>query len=166
MRSRDIFAVTLVACLASACADEPQARGPNQSHPVDEPRAQEVIARTFEAEGVEIEANRTVSVGATQKVKVEVAAAGHKIGVAYLTREEVKALEGLLPKHENDEGALVILSGAGPDDGAHILALWETDYMQDDLSGASHSATEIAAEQRLARDVRDFLQKAKAEQWP
>ena len=150
----------------SACADEP-ARQPNrQAHPVDEPRAQEVIARTFQDAGIDVEANRVVSVGATQKVKLEVAAAGHKYGVAYLTREEMKQLEGLLPKHEGDEGALVILPGAGPDEGTHILALWETDYMQDDLSGASHSATEIAAEQRLARDVRDFLQKAKAEQWP
>lgn len=150
---------------AAACGDEP-ARHPTQAHPIDEPRAQEVIARTFQAEGLDVEANRLVSVGATQKVKLEVAAAEHKFGVAYLTREEVKELGGLLPKHESDEGALVVLPGAGPDDGAHVLALWETDYMQDDLSGEAHSATEIAAERRLARDVRDFLQKAKAEQWP
>jgi hypothetical protein len=38
--------------------------------------------------------------------------------------------------------------------------------MTDDLAGVSHSSTEIAAELKLARDVRDFLVKAKAEQWP
>ena len=145
---------------------------------MDEPRAQGVIAHTFQAEGVDPEAGRTFSVSASESAppasggsatkphKLIVAAAGRKFGVIWLTRDDARELAVFLPKHENDDGALVVLDGAGPDTGAHALALWETDYVTDDLAGESHSATEIAAERRLERDVRDFLLKAKTEQWP
>jgi hypothetical protein len=81
-------------------------------------------------------------------------------------RELARDLATFLPKHDNDEGALVVLDGAAADAGGHALALWETDYITDDLAGASHSSTEIAAEAKLERDVREFLLKAKTEQWP
>jgi hypothetical protein len=133
---------------------------------MDEPRAQEVIARTFQAEGVDAEPGRTVTLIAAHPVKLEVAATGHKYGVIWLTRDLAHDLAALLPKHDNDEGSLVVLDGVGHDAGSHALALWETDYMTDDLEGVSHSSTEITAERKLERDVRDFLVKAKSEQWP
>jgi hypothetical protein len=155
------------ALAVSSCGDDtPPSRPPTQAKPMDEPRAQGVIARTFQAEGVDPEAGRAFAVSATKPHKLVVAAAGHKFGVLWLTRDDVRELAPFLPKHENDEGSLVVLDGAGPDSGAHALALYETDHMTDDLAGASHSETEIAAERRLERDVRDFLLKAKNEQWP
>ncbi len=133
---------------------------------MDEPRAQEVIARTFQAAGVDPEPGRTIALLASHPVKLEVAASGHKYGVVWLTRDLARDLAALLPKHDNDEGSLVVLDGLGADSGAHALVLWETDYMTDDLEGTSHSSTEIAAELKLERDVRDFLLKAKNDQWP
>ncbi len=133
---------------------------------MDEPRAQEVIAKTFKDAGIDPEDGRTVALVASHPVKLEVAAAGHKFGVIWLTRDVMRDLAALLPKHDNDEGSLVILEGVGVSTGVHALALWETDYMTDDLSGAAHSSTEIAAERRLERDVRDFLVKAQSEKWP
>ena len=151
----------------AACADDtPSSRTPNPSRPMDEPRAQGVIARTFQAEGVDPEAGRTFALSAKDTPKLEVAAQGHKYGVIWLTHDLQTQIAGFLPKHENDEGSLVVLDGAGADSGGHALVLWESDYMTDDLSGASHSSTEIAAERKLERDVRDFLLKAKTEQWP
>jgi hypothetical protein len=133
---------------------------------MDEPRAQGVIARTFQAEGVEPEAGRTLALSGKDAPKLEVAAQGHKYGVIWLTRDLEAQIHGFLPKHENDEGSLVVLDGAGVDSGGHALVLWEGDYVTDDLSGVAHSETEIAAERKLERDVRDFLLKAKTEQWP
>ena len=133
---------------------------------MDEPRAQGVIARTFQAEGLEPEAGRTFALSARDAPKLEVAAGGHKYGVIWLTRDLEGQLRGFLPKHENDEGSLVVLDGMGADAGGHALVLWESDYVTDDLSGVSHASTEIAAERKLERDVRDFLLKAKSEQWP
>ncbi len=134
--------------------------------PVDELRAQDVIARTFQEEGVNPELNRPVKLSADQTVKLEAAAAGHKFGVAYLTREEAKDLGALLPRHDRKSDALVVVPGIGDDADAHVLVLWNTDYMQDDLSGEAHSETSIAAERKIARDVRDFLVEAQHEGWP
>ena len=160
------FAV-LILVLLNACADDtPSSRTPTQSRPMDEPRAQGVIARTFQAEGVEPEAGRTFALSTKDTPKLEVGAQGHKYGVIWLTHDLEAQIKGFLPKHENDDGSLVVLDGASVDSGGHALVLWESDYMTDDLSGASHSATEIAAERKLERDVRDFLLKAKTEQWP
>jgi hypothetical protein len=168
MRALVVVALSVaLAGFGAGCGeDTPAARSASQARPMDEPRAQGVIARTFQAEGVDPEPGRTFAVSAIKPHKLIVAAAGHKYGVIWLTRDDVRELAAFLPKHENDDGALVVLDGAGPDSGAHALALYETDYMTDDLAGESHSATEIAAERRLERDVRDFLLKAKNEQWP
>lgn len=159
----------LVALLLVACADDtPSSRTPTQAKPMDEARAQGVIARTFQAEGVDPEAGRTfaLSAASAHAPKLEVAAQGHKYGVIWLTHDLQTQIASFLPKHENDEGSLVVLDGASVDSGGHALVLWESDYMTDDLSGVGHSETEIAAERKLERDVRDFLLKAKNEQWP
>jgi hypothetical protein len=156
--------VLLLTVLLAACADEP-AQHAGQARPMDEPRAQEVIAKTFQGEGVDPEGGRTISLG-PPAVKLEVGATGHKYGVVWLTRDLTQRLASLLPKHDNDDGPLVVLDGVGKDAGAHVLVIWETDYMTDDLQGESHASTEIAAERKLERDVRDFLVKAKSEQWP
>jgi hypothetical protein len=153
--------------LVVACADDtPSSRTPTQAKPMDEARAQGVIAKTFQGEGVEPEAGRTFSLSAKDAPKLEVAAQGHKFGVIWLTHDLQTQIASFLPKHENDEGSLVVLDGASVDTGGHALVLWESDYMTDDLSGAGHSETQIAAERKLERDVRDFLLKAKNEQWP
>jgi hypothetical protein len=132
---------------------------------MDEARAQRVIAATFQGEGVEPEAGRTIAVS-SNPVKLEVAATGHKFGVIWLTRDVQRELRALLPRHDNDEGSLVVLDGIGKDTGAHALALWESDYMTEDVAGEARSETEIAAEKKLERDVRDFLVKAKSAGWP
>jgi len=149
--------------LAIACGDDEPARSPSQARPMDEPRAQEVIAKTFQSEGVDPEANRTFSIASGKTLKLEVAASGKKFGVLWMTRDIARDLKSFLPAREGD--ALVVLNGVGEDAKAHVLALWDADYVNDDLAGASHASTEIAAERKLERDVRDFLTKAKAEGW-
>ena len=133
---------------------------------MDEPRAQEVIARTFKAGGFDPEGGRSFALSVKDTAPLTVAAAGHKWGVLWLTRERAQALAAYLPKHTGDEGSLVLLNGAGADADVHALALWASDYRTDDLAGESHSETEIAAEAKLERDVRDFVLKAKDENWP
>ena len=157
-----------LAFLLLACADDAPARSPAQAaRPMDEPRAQQVIAQTLRGEGFEPEGGRSFALGAKDQAPLAVAAAGHKWGVIWLTRERAQTLAAYLPKHAGgDDAALVVLDGAGADDGGHALALWDTDYMTDDLAGAAHSSTEIAAEAKLERDVRDFALKAKNESWP
>ena len=156
----------LAFCLL-ACGDDAPARAPAQARPMDGPRAQQVIAQTFRGEGVEPEGGRTFALSVKDQAPLSVAAAGHKWGVVWLTRDRMRDLAAYLPKHSADPDApLVVLNGAGADADVHALALWESDYMTDDLAGESHASTEIAAEGKLQRDVRDFVLKAKNEGWP
>ncbi|HEY1956224.1 MAG TPA: hypothetical protein VGH28_11430 [Polyangiaceae bacterium] len=157
----------LLAFWLLACADDAPARQPVQARPMDEPRAQQVIAQTFRGEGIEPEGGRTFALSVKDQAPLAVAAAGHKWGVLWLTRDRMRDLAAYLPKHGgSDDAPLVLLNGAGADADVHALALWETDYMTDDLAGEAHSSTEIAAEAKLERDVRDFVVKAKNEGWP
>lgn len=122
------------------------------------------MAQTFARAKVDPETNRDVKIFNGKTIHLEVAAAGHKYGVAYLTREEQAALADVLPKKAPDSDALIIVPG--DEEGVHVLVLFERDYMQDDLMGEAHENTNIAAELKLERDVKDFLRKATEDQWP
>jgi hypothetical protein len=153
-----VFAFVLLAC------GGPEAQAPHSQRPVDERRASQVIAQTFVHAKVDPETNRDITIFGGKPVHLEVAAAGHKFGVAYLTREEQAALGDALPKKAPDSDALIIVPG--DEEGVHVLVLFERDYMQDDLMGEAHENTNIAAELKLERDVKDFLRKATEDQWP
>jgi hypothetical protein len=147
---------------AAGCAGEPP-RPPHALTPIPEPRARELIGRTFQAAGVPTEVDRVVYVGKDRKrVRLEIAAAGRKFGVAYLTAADwAEAGDALPPRATND--ALVIAVGEG---GTRILCLFASDYGDDDQTGDERTATTVAADRRLQRDVRDFLHHAEEHSWP
>jgi hypothetical protein len=147
--------------LAPGCADEP-AQAPHMMHPIPQDRARELIAQTFRQAGVAPEVDRFVHVGRDEKrVRLEVAAAGHKFGVAYLTAEDWEQAGDALPPHSKTD-SLVVATGEG---GTKILCLFASDYGEDDQTGDERRATTIAADRRLERDVRDFLHRAEEQSW-
>jgi len=159
---RVLHAIVTLALLvgSAACASDPP-RSPHAMHPIPEGRARTLIARTFQDAGTAPEADRLETVR-ERPVRLEVAAAGHTFGVAYLTRDDwSKAGESLPPRPTN--GALAIAVG---DRGTHILCLFADDYAEDDETGDEHRSTTIAADRRLQRDVRDFLHRAETQRWP
>jgi hypothetical protein len=151
---------TMVSLLAS-CEGEPPRR-PNIMHPVDERRAFELIGRVFKEAGLSIERGRAEMVNG-KALTVDQAAAGHKFGVAYLTREDQVLLGDSIPKRDANSDALVVVDS---ESGDRIVVLYERDYMTDDLEGEAHSTTTIAAEAKIQRDARDFLLKAVRDKWP
>ncbi len=158
---RGVHAIVTFAALSGvvACASEPP-RAPHAMHPIPESRARTLIARTFQEAGTAPESDRIVSIHDRQ-VRLEVAGAGRRFGVAYLTADDwAKAGDALPPRPAN--GALVIAVGDG---GTRILCLFADDYAQDDDTGDDHRSTTIAADRRLARDVRDFLHRAEVQKW-
>ena len=132
-------------------------------HSIPEGLARDIIARTFREAGVTPETDRFVHLaGDTKNVRLEVAAAGHKFGVAYLTSADLAtAGDGLPPRGDGD--SLVIATGEG---GARILFIFADDYVEDDASGDDRTATAVTAHRRLQRDVRDFLHRAEIKEWP
>jgi hypothetical protein len=151
--------------LSLGCAVEPP-RAAHPLSPIPEPRARDLIGRTFRAAGVPVEANRFVRVGSAtsddKRVRLEIAAAGRKFGVAYLTPEDWAQLGDVLPPRASN-GALVVARGEG---GTRILCLFASDYADDDQTGDDRTATTVAADRRLERDVRDFLHRAEEQSWP
>jgi hypothetical protein len=100
-------------------------------------------------------------------LRVDVGTEGRRYGVAYLTSADQSLLDPKadLPPH-TPGGDLPVVQGAGPDVDAVILVLFAEDYQYDDFLGTGREASGIAAERKLARDVRDFLAQAKIRKLP
>lgn len=127
----------------------------------------EVIIQAFHAENDRPVPGRMVAIGNGKSIKVQVGSDGHKYGVAYVTPSEEQRLGSALPPRTSAMGdALQLVPGTGKDSGAQILVLRSSSYQYDDQVGTEHTETTITAENKLTRDVRDFLVKAHAEHWP
>ena len=130
-------------------------------HPVHERRVFEIVSRVFDEARLTVERGRVVQVNG-KPLTVDLAAAGRKFGIAYITREAQAALGDIIPKHDSNSEALVVVDS---DAGDRILILYERDYLTDDLEGDLHSSTTIAAEGKVDRDARDFLLRAVRDKW-
>ena len=129
--------------------------------PVHERRVFEIVSRVFDEARLTVERGRVVQVNG-KPLTVDLAASGRRFGIAYITREAQVALGDIIPKHDSNSEALVVVDS---DAGDRILILYERDYLTDDLEGDLHSATTIAAEGKVERDARDFLLRAVRDKW-
>ena len=124
------------------------------------------MAGVFRQFGLEPVRNRNINVGVDgTPLRLDVAAKNKLFGIAFITFEDAEKLGDALPKRR-DPDAIVIVNGSSGDVGAHAALFFAADYMQDDLSGESHTSTTIAAEQRRAARHKDFLRRAEHEGWP
>ncbi len=155
------LAVSLVGC------GPPEARAPNPMRPIDEGRAVKLIAQAMSAEGIQPAAPRTVSLSGATSVVLDVGAQGRQIGVVYLTASDLHELgDNPLAKRPSVGSELIVRGGEGPDDGMHVVVLYASDYVYDDNVGEDREATAITAENKLDRDVRDFVIIARKNHWP
>jgi hypothetical protein len=155
----------LWAMATGACGGDPP-KSPTILRPIDEPHAVAILARVFREFGLEPVRNRLVAFGPNHAdLRLDVAARERRFGIAYITWQDADKLGDDLPKRR-DPDAIIIVRGAGDDDDVHAALLFAADYMQDDLSGESHTATSIAAEQKLELAARDVLRRATHESWP
>jgi hypothetical protein len=153
-----------IACLG--CGTPPP-RPPNPTVPLAERRAVEIIVATLKRERDEAVLGRLVTLPGDKPLIVDVTAAGHKWGIAYLTSRERHSLGAAVPLPASGmEEALHLVRGTGPDFDSKILVLHDTNYLYDDEMGQAHQVTIATAEAKLERDVRDFAIRAHAEKWP
>lgn len=152
--------------LASGCA-APEAKAPTTpTQPLDEKRALAVITQAYRDAGAVAAAGRPVRLATGKSLRVDVGTEGRRYGVAYLTGSDQALLEQAdLPPH-TPGGDLPVVQGAGADVDAVILVLFADDYQYDDFLGTGREAPGIAAERKLARDVRDFLAQARLRKLP
>jgi hypothetical protein len=156
----------VLAMVAAACA-APEAKQPNPMRPIDERRAIPIIAQGFKDESETPSEGRDIRLATGKSLRIDVASAGHKFGVAYITAADLATLDAKadLPPH-TPTGDLPIVQGTGPDAEAVVLILFADDYQYDDLAGEQHEVTTITAEKKLMRDVRDFIVQARSRNLP
>jgi hypothetical protein len=145
----------------------PPPRAPNPTRPLDERRAVEIVLTAFHEEHDRGVIGRSVVLSSGKTLSVDVSGSGKKYGVAYITAQERRALGTSVPMPEPGmEDALHVVRGTGDDADGRILVLQDTSYLYDDQIGEEHEATVQTAENKLDRDVRDFVVRAHAEKWP
>jgi len=120
---------------------------------LEERRAQAAAARAVEAQGMRVEPGRSFDLGDGFVLKEDVRIAGGPYGIAYITPEERETAGKKLPRYNPDSGALALST---PAEDAVVLILHDSAY-RFDASGQSTTATPVAAESAVARDVGDFL---------
>jgi hypothetical protein len=164
---RRLLAAWAILLLAIAGCATPEARPPNPTQPLDERRALTVIAQAYKDFGATAADGRPLRLATGHSLRIDVGTEGRRYGVAYLTGADQALLDTKadLPPH-TPGGDLPVVQGAGPDVDALILVLFAEDYQYDDFLGTGREATGIAAERKLARDVRDFLAQAKLRKLP
>ncbi len=135
---------------------------------MDESRALSLAAQALGDAGETPAAGRDVLLATGRSLHVDVGVVGHRWGIAYVTADDLAALHPAadLPPRALSGDVLPVVQGVGSDGGAIVLVLWADDYSYDDASGGGHEATSIAAERRIARDVRDFVSQAHAKALP
>ena len=148
----------------AGCSGEPP-RSPNVLRPIDEPHAVAIMAKVFRDLHLEPVRNRIIKFRPKDaELKLDVAAKERRFGIAYITWQDADKMGEDLPKR-NDPDAIIVVRGNGDDDDVHAALLFAADYMQDDLSGEAHTATSIAAEQKLVLATKDILRRAQHESW-
>jgi len=144
----------------------PPPRAPNPTRPLDERRAVEIILNAFRAEHDKGITGRSVKLPDGKTLEVDVTASGKRYGVAYVTANERRELGASVPLPEPGmEDALHLVHGRGEDGDARVLVVHDTSYLYDDQVGEEHETTALTAENKLERDVRDFVVRAHAEKW-
>jgi hypothetical protein len=141
-----------LAALALHCSP-PRPPSEPQLRPLEKRRAAAVIERAVRENGAEPGPARVLDLGNGAEVRAVVMLAAGAYGIVYLDAEEAKKLSRSLPRR-NDQSDRLPLARAS--DGAVLLILYDDAYVFD--VGDRHSATVITAENKLTRDVWDFLQ--------
>jgi len=161
-----VVTLTVLAAPALVSCGGGEAKAPTILRPIDEPHAVAIMARVFREFGLEPVRNRIIKFGPNDtELRLDVAAKDKRFGIAFITWQDADRLGDNLPKRR-DPDAIIVVRGNDDDEDVHAALLFAADYMQDDLSGEEHTATSIAAEQKLELATKDILRRAQHEGWP
>ena len=109
-----------------------------------------LIQEALQQNGAQPEAGKDVTLPNGKTLHIEATVAGGPYGVAYVTAYEAERLAGGLPARRSADELRI-----GQFGGSSVLLLYDDGYQYDVAD--THTATAIAAEQRLRKDIADFV---------
>lgn len=154
--------LSFAAALVAAGCSPPPPRAPLPTQPLDEARAISLIAQALRDAGAAPAAGRDVQLVTGRRVHMEVTAAGHAWGVAFITAAEQAELVPNKDYVQPVGNDIPVVQGFGPDADVAACLLFARDYTWEVATDEERSQHNIAAERRLQRDVRDFVVQAGA----
>jgi hypothetical protein len=164
--SRTIAGLGLLLAWALSACGAPPAKAPLRQRPIDEARALKLIAESMEKDGVKADAPLEMTVSG-KRLRLDVPIQGRKVGVVYLSANDVAELgeHPIAHKKSLPGDQFVFHTGTAEEGSYHFVVLYATDYQYDDNEGVQHEATIITAENKLDRDVRDFVNVTRHEEF-
>ncbi len=162
---RHIFSKSLAPCIAAlvfaSCGPAPRPRGPTEDELriITETEAQELLREALDSAGVPVQTEWQVDIGGGATLEVDMRLAQSDFGIEWVSPQDRQDHGDRLP-HPDPSGQLRILPGAGTDAQAQILVLDHRSYRYDpDRERVQRGSTGAAeAEDRVRRDVRDYLE--------
>jgi hypothetical protein len=132
---------------------EPELREISQARALDE------IRGVLEQAGVDYQRGWSIDIDGAQPLEVDFRLSGSKLGIEWVSPQDRADYGDALPTPDPD-GQLRVLPGADADANAQVLILDHRTYeYSPDPEDVQRGALGIrAAESRLRRDVRDFLE--------
>ena len=119
---------------------------------LDETRTRSLITEAIRAAGYRPAAPREHPLPGAKKLRADIRLEGTPYGIAYVTKAEAAALDTSLPAYQMDAEQLRLLR---PSEGAIVLVLYAEAYRYD--IGQTHATNVTTAENKLKRDVSDFV---------
>lgn len=147
----------IVLVALGACGGATYQGGARELRPLERVRAQRVIEEALRSRGLAPELGRTLRITGRREVECDVAVAGARTCVEYMSAADRARYGSSIPAHGSPD-ALVVVATAERDAGGHVLALDDRDYVYEpDPSRAGPGrATVGEVEDRLRRTVIDF----------
>ena len=161
MRLTSCSRLVLLALLAGACGGVERPRGPTEAdlRSIHEAEAVDILTELLSESGVAASIHWEVNVGAPEPFQVDLRLAQTSYGIEYVSPQDRHDHGERIPRPD-PSGQLRIMPGAGDDAQAQILVLDHSTYRYDpDRERVQRGSTGPAeAEERLRRDLRDFLE--------
>ena len=149
----------------TGCGPSEARSATNPMRPIEEWRAMQIIAEALSEEGLQATQPKKSFKTGDVAVVVDVGVHNRKIGFVYLTASDVDELGDHPLAAHHDESKLTVKQGQEQDAEMHVVVLYASDYVFDDHAGSDRNAPAITAENKLARDVRDFVIIARKNHW-
>lgn len=147
------------ASLVAACSGSQHRYGDSPApRPLEEVRAERVIADALRSQGVGAELRRRIRVTGRREVECDFTLAGTRHGIEYMSAGDRALLGSAIPTRARPD-ALRVIPGVEGDQGADLLLLDDQDYVYEpdaERAGPDHPTVD-EVEDRLRRVIVDYV---------